>query len=86
MDPILDFKVGASVNGDKQNIWRKKFLYKIIWVTQCCIDALFGAVYAVCLRLTLSLAAPFAPPPCLEALGLIGPRKKEKKTGFDDFS
>jgi hypothetical protein len=35
--------------------------------------------------LTLSLAAPFAPP-CLEALGLIGPRKKEKKTGFDDVS
>ncbi len=35
--------------------------------------------------LTLSLAAPFAPP-CLEALGLIGPRKKEKKTGFDDIS
>ncbi len=29
-------------------------------------------------RLTLFLAAPFAPP-CLEALGLIGPRKKEKK-------
>jgi hypothetical protein len=28
--------------------------------------------------LTLSLAAPFAPP-CLEALGLIGPRKKGKK-------
>ena len=36
-------------------------------------------------ELTLSLAAPFAPP-CLEALGLIGPRKKEKKTGFDDVS
>jgi hypothetical protein len=35
--------------------------------------------------LALSLAAPFAPP-CLEALGLIGPRKKEKKTGFDDVS
>ncbi len=31
----------------------------------------------------LSLAAPFAPP-CPTALGLIGPRKKEKKTGFDD--
>jgi hypothetical protein len=30
--------------------------------------------------LTLSLAAHFSPP-CLEALGLIGPRKKEKKTG-----
>jgi hypothetical protein len=28
--------------------------------------------------LTLSLAAPFAPP-CLEALGLIEPRKKGKK-------
>ncbi len=28
--------------------------------------------------LTLSLAAPFAPP-CLEALGLNGPRKKGKK-------
>ncbi len=36
-------------------------------------------------HLTLSLTAPFAPP-CLEALGLIGPRKKEKKTGFDDVS
>ncbi len=35
--------------------------------------------------LTLSLAAPFAPP-CLEALGLIGLRKKEKKIGFDDVS
>jgi hypothetical protein len=31
--------------------------------------------------LTLSLAAPFAPP-CLEALGLIGPRKKGKKLVF----
>ncbi len=30
---------------------------------------------------------PFCPPPpCLEALGLIGPRKKEKKTGVDDVS
>jgi hypothetical protein len=37
------------------------------------------------LLLNLSLAASFAPP-CLEALGLIGPRKKEKKTGFDDVS
>ncbi len=35
--------------------------------------------------LTLSLAAPFATP-CLEALGLIGPRKKGEKTGFDDVS
>jgi hypothetical protein len=35
--------------------------------------------------LTLSLAAPFAPP-CLEAQGLIGPRKKDKITGFDDVS
>ncbi len=34
--------------------------------------------------LTLSLAAPFAPP-CQEALGLIGPKKGEK-TGFDDVS
>jgi hypothetical protein len=33
----------------------------------------------VCIMfLTLSLMAPFAPPPpCLAALGLIGPRKKE---------
>ena len=29
---------------------------------------------------------PFCPPPCPKALGLIGPRKKEKKTGFDDVS
>jgi hypothetical protein len=31
------------------------------------------------------VTAPFAPP-CPTALGLIGPRKKEKKTGFDDVS
>ncbi len=37
------------------------------------------------LYLTLSLAAPFGPP-CLEALGLIGPRKKGEKTGFYDVS
>jgi hypothetical protein len=38
----------------------------------------------LCIRigLALSLAAPFAPP-CLEALGLIGPRKKGEKTGFE---
>jgi hypothetical protein len=35
--------------------------------------------------LTLSPAAPYAPS-CPTALGLIGPRKKEKKTGFDDIS
>ncbi len=35
--------------------------------------------------LTLSPTAPCAPP-CPTALGLIGPRKKEKKTGFDDVS
>jgi nitrogen regulatory protein PII-like uncharacterized protein len=30
---------------------------------------------------------PFCPPPpCQMALGLIRPRKKEKKTGFDDVS
>jgi hypothetical protein len=32
----------------------------------------------MCAHLTLSQAAPFAPP-CLEALGQIGPRKKGKK-------
>jgi hypothetical protein len=37
------------------------------------------------LSLTLSPTAPCAPP-CPTALGLIGPRKKEKKTGFDDVS
>jgi hypothetical protein len=36
-------------------------------------------------KLTLSPTAPCAPP-CPTALGLIGPRKKEKKTGFDDVS
>jgi hypothetical protein len=35
--------------------------------------------------LTLSPMAPCAPP-CPMALGLIGPRKKEKKTGFNYVS
>jgi hypothetical protein len=35
--------------------------------------------------LTLSPVAPFAPP-CPTALGLIGPRKMEQKSGFDDVS
>ncbi len=35
--------------------------------------------------LTLSQTAPCSPP-CPTALGLIGPKKKKKKTGFDDVS
>jgi hypothetical protein len=39
-----------------------------------CLSPAAIDVHEICL--TLSLAAPFAPP-CLAALGLIGPRKKE---------
>jgi hypothetical protein len=47
---------------------------------------LFASTTVLIQSLTLSPTAPFAPP-CPTALGLIGPRKKErKKTGFDDVS
>ncbi len=45
----------------------------------------YNSPYRTILLLTLSPTAPFAPP-CPTALDLIGPRKKKKKTGFDDVS
>jgi hypothetical protein len=50
-----------------------------------CANSIHNSSHSIEDYLTLSLAAPFAPP-CLEALGLIGPRKKEKKTAFDDVN
>ena len=65
-----------------------KFLKKLENWIKICIQQILKIVCILLMcfyNLTLSLAAPFAPP-CQEALGLIGPRKKEKKTGFDDVS
>ena len=54
---------------------------KSTWIQQLLLQVGTLTLYI----LTLSPTAPWAPP-CPMALGLIGPRKKEKKTGLDDVS
>jgi len=60
------------------------YIEEIFFFTKVAENSFYAPEFPLT-QLTLSLTAPCAPP-CPTALGLIVPRKKEKKTGFDDIS